>query len=163
MNSTRISITTLNGPKLDKRPFWRKRPVFSTYIGCILALIFIMFMLFYHDYHSQQMYQHMDEHIHSEGHAHAHGVAHDALDKATDEEDVIEYDNDGTLHQHKQHNHGQLAKHVPIEDKPWGEIYNPIRVWCVVPTLWPKKKFVMEVRMMYLFVVLLVLCLYVVF
>ena len=148
MNPNRSTITSLNGLKGDLRPFWRKRPVFSTYIGCILALIFIMLILFYRDYHVQLSYQHMDEaneHAHSQGHAHAHGVAHDALDKITDEEDVIEYDNDGTLHQHKMHIHKHIENHVPIEDKPWGEIYDPVRVWCVVPTLWPKKKFVMEV------------------
>ncbi|ETO24201.1 hypothetical protein RFI_12958 [Reticulomyxa filosa] len=32
-----------------------------------------------------------------------------------------------------------------IADKKWGEIYMPHRVWCLVPTLWPKKMDTMKV------------------
>lgn len=63
---------------------------------------------------------------HGHDHDHEHGpVAHD-----------IEDHDDS--HEHQQP--------IPlVEDKPWGQKYSRPRLVCLVPTLWPKKKFVMEV------------------
>lgn len=36
-----------------------------------------------------------------------------------------------------------------IEDKVWGQTYSPVRVICMVPTLWPKKKYTMKVMLYY--------------
>ena len=69
--------------------------------------------------------EYRDAHGHDNRHEHGQ-VVHDI----EDDDDSHEFQHDLPL----------------IEDKPWGEIYDQPRVICLVPTLWPKKKFVMEVK-----------------
>ena len=34
----------------------------------------------------------------------------------------------------------------PVEEKKWGEIYSPLRIWCMVPTLYPRNEKNMKVQ-----------------
>ena len=51
-----------------------------------------------------------------------------------------------TTYIHDHDDSHEFIQELPrVEDKPWGEKYDRPRLVCLVPTLWPKKKFVMEV------------------
>ena len=68
--------------------------------------------------------QYRQAHGHDDDHEN-HQVAHDLMDNDDSHEFIQE---------------------LPlVEDKPWGDKYDRPRLVCLVPTLWPKKKFVMEV------------------
>ena len=117
--------------------------IFKIYIIALFALIICMFILLYRDSQQPQLFLEEDRHhprqpfitfdnksqyrdAHGHDHRHEHGdVAHD-----------IEDDDDSH----------EFTQQLPlIKDKPWGQKYTKPRVVCLVPTLWPKKKFVMEV------------------
>ena len=65
--------------------------------------------------------------------AHGHDHNHEAIDVAHDIEDNDE-------------SHEFQVDLPLVEDLPWGQKYDRPRLVCLVPTLWPKKKFVMEVQ-----------------
>eukprot|EP01084_Bolivina_argentea_P072737 132052_1 len=120
--------------------------ILETYVLILLSLVMLMFFMLHRD--SQQREKYIDD---------------DNIILTNRELNEYEYkyepeqDQDEPNHHHHHHIHvasdiDDLTddmelqhKDIPlIKDKPWGAKYDTPRVVCLVPTLWPKKKFVME-------------------
>ncbi|ETO36008.1 hypothetical protein RFI_01054 [Reticulomyxa filosa] len=112
--------------------FWHRNFVLSIYIGLLLLVIVITFLVGRHNLGNNSFH---------DGLFFISGGSR--LQSEFDEDDFVQYDSKSLNSEHVNQNPKTamaLAQtREVIVDKEWGEIYTPHRVWCLVPTLWPKK------------------------
>ena len=149
----------------------QKLSVFRTYVLVMLCLIILMFLMLYRDSNQHHFYSDADDLSITTHHHHARdrmdrGLQHNHIRTpspvlpagAAHFDDPNTYrDAHGHDHDHEQfrvahdiedddESHEFQADLPLVNDLPWGQQYDRPRLVCLVPTLWPKKKFVMEVE-----------------